>query len=99
MNTMDLAAHLAEVHELPKSRAKAFLDEALAVVPDALRSGDEVALAGFGKFSVKSRPARKGRNPATGESIKIAASKRLTFSAAKAAKEAVNTPKRGRAKK
>ena len=99
MNTVDLAAQLAEAHELPKSKAKAFLDDALAAILDAVRSGDEVSLAGFGKFSVKSRPARKGRNPATGESIKIAASKRLTFSAAKAAKEAVNSPKRGRSKK
>ena len=52
MNTMDLATHLAEIHELPKNRAKAFLDDALAAILDALSSGDEVALAGFGKFSV-----------------------------------------------
>ncbi|HLG89727.1 MAG TPA: HU family DNA-binding protein [Alphaproteobacteria bacterium] len=99
MNTVDLAAHLADLHELPKSHAKAFLDDALAAILDAVSSGDEVSLAGFGKFTVKARPARKGRNPATGESIKIAATKRLTFSAAKAAKEIVNAPKRKRAKK
>ena len=52
--------------------------------------GDEISLNGFGKFKVKASPAREGRNPSTGETIKIKASKKLTFAAAKAVKDRLN---------
>jgi DNA-binding protein HU-beta len=59
------------------------------VVTEALKGGEEVQITGFGKFSVRERKAREGRNPQTGEKIKIAASKVPTFSAGNALKEAV----------
>ena len=64
----------------------------------AAKSGEEVGIFGFGKFKVVERGARKGRNPQTGESVKIAAKKVLKFEAAKAMKEGLNTKKRGRKK-
>ena len=56
----------------------------------AAAKGEEVSLAGFGKFKVKDSPAREGRNPATGEAMQIAASRKLTFAPAKAVKDALN---------
>jgi DNA-binding protein HU-beta len=82
-----------------KVDAKQIVDSILAAIVDATAGGDEVSLAGFGKFKLQSRPARSGRNPATGASIKIAASKKLAFTAAKAAKDALNSPKAKKAKK
>ncbi len=99
MNTTELAAQLADQHELTKTLAKQIVDDVLAAIVDAAQSGDEVSLAGFGKFSVKIRAARKGRNPATGEAIKIAASKRLAFSPAKSVRDAMNSPKKAKKKK
>jgi len=99
MNTSELAAHLAERHELTKTLAKQIVEDALTAIVDAAQGGDEVSLAGFGKFSVKSRAARKGRNPATGEAIKIAASKRLAFAPAKSVRDAMNSPKKAKKKK
>ena len=66
------------------------LDAVLDSVTDALKKGDQVALVGFGTFAVKERAARKGRNPQTGETIDIRASKVPGFKAGKALKEAVN---------
>ena len=99
MNTTELAALLAERHELTKTLAKELVDDVLTAIVDAVHGGDEVSLAGFGKFSVKSRAARKGRNPATGEAIKIAASKRLAFSPAKSVRDQMNSPKKAKKKK
>jgi DNA-binding protein HU-beta len=62
----------------------------LKSIVSAVVSNDEVSLAGFGKFKVKASPEREGRNPANGEKIKIAASKRLSFSLVKAVKDALN---------
>lgn len=61
-----------------------------ASIADAAAKGDEVTINGFGKFKVKASPARDGRNPSTGETIKIKASKKLTFAAAKAIKDKLN---------
>jgi len=66
------------------------VDAVFGAIADAAARGDEVSLNAFGKFKVKASPAREGRNPATGETIKIAASKKLTFAAAKAVKDRLN---------
>jgi DNA-binding protein HU-beta len=90
MNTSELADHLAASDAgLTKSQAKTIVDTLFAGVRDALVAGDEVNLAGFGKFKVQDKPARTGRNPATGETLQIAASKKVSFTVAKALKDAV----------
>jgi len=90
MNTADLADRLAASDpNLTKAQAKTLVDTLLAGVRDALVAGDEVNLPGFGKFKVQAKPARTGRNPSTGAAIQIAASKKVSFSAAKALKDAV----------
>jgi len=68
-------------------------------VTESLTKGEKVQLIGFGTFDVKSRPARKARNPRTGEEIKIAASKAPAFKAGKALKDKVNTPAKKKGKK
>ncbi|WP_332774040.1 HU family DNA-binding protein [Phenylobacterium sp.] len=90
MNTSDLADRLASSDpNLTKAQAKTLVDALLAGVRDALVAGDEVNLPSFGKFKVQAKPARTGRNPSTGAAIQIAASKKVSFSAAKALKDAV----------
>ncbi len=90
MTKNDLAEKVAERTGLPASQARQALDAAIDTVSDELAAGGEVALAGFGKFSVSHRSARQGRNPATGETISIAASKAAKFSAASALKSRLN---------
>ena len=90
MNTAELVAKLAEAHGLGKAQAKSIVDDVLKDIVDAAASGAEVSLPGFGKFKVKATPEREGRNPANGEKIKIAASKKLTFSPAKSVKDFLN---------
>ena len=90
MNTADLAAKLADQNSLSKSQAKIIVDELLREIVAAASSGAEVSLPGFGKFKVKETAAREGRNPSTGEAIKIAASKKLSFTPAKAVKDQLN---------
>lgn len=90
MNNAELAETLVENHGLTKSDARKAVDDVMAAIVAAAAKGDEVSLAGFGKFKIKDSPAREGRNPATGETIQIAASKKLTFVPAKAVKEALN---------
>jgi DNA-binding protein HU-beta len=90
MNTTELVAKLAEVHGIGKAQAKSIVDDILKDIVDAAASGSEVSLPGFGKFKVKATPEREGRNPASGEKIKIAASKKLTFSSAKSVKDLLN---------
>ena len=80
MNTAELAAKLAEAHGLSKAQAKSIVDDVLKDIVDAAAGGAEVSLPGFGKFKVKTTPEREGRNPSSGEKIKIAASRKLTFS-------------------
>ena len=70
--------------------ASRYINDILSAITDAAAKGDEIALNGFGKFKVKTSAARQGRNPSTGETIQIAESKRLTFSAAKAVKDRLN---------
>jgi DNA-binding protein HU-beta len=90
MNTAELAAKLAEAHGLSKAQAKSIVDDVLKDIVDAAAGGAEVSLPGFGKFKVKATPEREGRNPASGEKIKIAASRKLTFSPAKSVKDLLN---------
>jgi DNA-binding protein HU-beta len=90
MTKNDLADKVAERTGLAASEARQALEAAIDAVADELAAGGEVALAGFGKFSVSHRAARQGRNPATGETINIAASKAAKFSAASALKTRLN---------
>jgi DNA-binding protein HU-beta len=90
MNTTELVTKLAETHSVSKTQAKAIVDDVLKRIVEATASGAEVSLPGFGKFKVKEKPEREGRNPANGEKIKIAAARKLTFSPAKAVKDALN---------
>ncbi len=90
MNNSDLADTLASEHGLTKADARKVVDSVLSAIATAASKGDEVSLSGFGKFKVKDSPAREGRNPATGAVMKIAASKKLTFSPAKAIKDMLN---------
>lgn len=90
MNNSDLADKLAADHGTTKADARKLVDAVFVAIADAAANGDEISLNGFGKFKVKDSPAREGRNPSTGETIKIAASKKLTFSPAKAVKDKIN---------
>jgi DNA-binding protein HU-beta len=90
MNTSDIADHLAGAHGVTKADAKKMVDGVFAAITAAAAKGDEVSIPGFGKFKVKDSPARDGRNPATGAPMKIAASRKLGFSVAKAVKDALN---------
>jgi DNA-binding protein HU-beta len=90
MNRADIVARVSEATGLPKATAEVAVTNIFKAVTDALTSGDSVAIAGFGNFSVKARDARKGRNPQTGAEIDIPASKVPGFKAAKALKDAVN---------
>lgn len=89
MNTSDLIDHAAAQSGLTKAQAKTIVDGVLSQIAGAAARGEEVNLPGFGKFKVQDRPARQGRNPSTGETIQIAATKKVTFQAAKALKDAV----------
>jgi DNA-binding protein HU-beta len=91
MNTADLVDQIASHDDkLTKTQAKAIVDALLGAIRDAAVRGEEVSLPGFGKFKVQAKPARTGRNPTTGASIEIAASKKVSFQPAKALKDAVN---------
>jgi DNA-binding protein HU-beta len=84
-----LALALAETHELPKKQVIAMLEGMVGVIAKHLKKGTRVRLNGLGILQVRKRAARMGRNPATGEAIKIKASKKIAFRAAKDLKEAV----------
>ncbi|RJX68658.1 HU family DNA-binding protein [Vibrio sinensis] len=90
MNKTELVAHIAETAELTKIDAGRALDAILNGITESLANGDEVALMGFGTFKISARAARDGRNPRTGETVKIAASKLPSFKAGKTFKDAVN---------
>ena len=90
MTNTDIATVIAEKHAIAKTDAKTMVDALFAAVIDAAARGEEIAIAGFGKFKIKDSAAREGRNPATGETIQIAASKKLGFAPAKAVKERLN---------
>mgnify|MGYP001576664986 CR=1 FL=1 len=90
MTKQDLVAKIAGINSLSKKQAEEMIDSVGAVVTDALLAGDEVTLPGIGKLSAVQRAARIGRNPQTGEEVKIAAKRAPKFSAAKALKDALN---------
>lgn len=81
---------MAESADISKAAASRALDAMIDSISGALKKGDSLTLVGFGTFSVRSRAARAGRNPKTGETIQIKASKAPAFKAGKALKEAVN---------
>jgi DNA-binding protein HU-beta len=83
LNTTELIDAVAEANGLQKSKAKDIVTSIFTSIVDAAKAGDEVSINGFGRFSVKSRPEREGRNPRTGETLKIAASKSLGFKMSK----------------
>jgi DNA-binding protein HU-beta len=84
-----IAANIAEEHELAKKQAEAILGNMVELVVKHLKKGDRIRIGGLGILQVRKRAARMGRNPATGEPIKIKASKKVAFRAAKELKEAV----------
>ena len=90
MNKTELIDAIAAAADLTKADSGRALDAVLDSVTAALQKGDQVALVGFGTFSVKARAARTGRNPQTGAEIQIAAANVPGFKAGKALKEAVN---------
>ena len=84
-----IAAELAEGHELSKKAAEAVLGDFVSLITRQLAKGDKIRLTGLGILQVRDRPARTARNPATGESVQVAASKKIAFRPAKELKEAV----------
>ena len=90
MNKTQLAEVVALKTGLKKKEAEAAVNAMTEAVAEALKAGDKVQIIGFGTFDVKESAAREGRNPRTGETIKIAASKRPVFSAGSALKNALN---------
>ena len=84
-----LAAGISEEHGLPQAQAEAVLAGVFEAVAARLKAGERVRIGGFGVIEVKDRPARMGRNPATGEAIQIADSRKLAFRAAKELKAAL----------
>ena len=84
-----IAETLSESHELPKKQVMSMLEELVGTVTKHLKRGARIRIGGLGVLQVRKRPARMGRNPATGEPIKIKASKKVAFRAAKDLKEAV----------
>jgi DNA-binding protein HU-beta len=84
-----IAAALAEKHGSPKKQCVTMLEDTVAMLGKHLKKGDKIRMAGLGIFQVRKRAARMGRNPATGEPIKIKASKKIAFRAAKELKESI----------
>ena len=89
MNKSQLIDAVAQNSGLKKKDAEAAINALTATIADALKNGEKVQLVGFGTFEVKARGERTGRNPKTGETITIAASKHPAFAAGKALKDAV----------
>ena len=90
MNKSELIDAVAAAADISKAKAAQAVDGMTSAVTKALSKGDQVTLVGFGTFSVRERAARTGRNPRTGEEIKIAAAKIPALKAGKALKDAVN---------
>ncbi|MBR6329287.1 MAG: HU family DNA-binding protein [Lachnospiraceae bacterium] len=91
MNKTELISALAEKTEVSKKDAEKVVNAFVEVVGEQLKKGDKIQLIGFGTFEVAERAAREGRNPQTGKTIKIAASKSPKFKAGKALKDLVNS--------
>ena len=96
MNKNDLIDSLIEEHDVTRGFARDLVDSVFQNITDAAHQGEEVSIFCFGKFRVAERGPRKGRNPKTGEPIKIAASKRLKFEPARAMKTSLNTKRRAK---
>jgi DNA-binding protein HU-beta len=90
MNKSELVEAVASYTDLSKADATRAVDAVVASIAEALQRGDQVALVGFGTFSVKHRAARTGRNPQTGKTMDIAASNVPAFKAGKGLRDAVN---------
>lgn len=90
MNTSELIDAVAAANSITKADAKKVVETVFEVIAGAAAKGDEVSVNGFGKFKVKESAAREGRNPSTGATITIAASKKLGFAPAKAIKDRLN---------
>jgi DNA-binding protein HU-beta len=90
MNKQELIAAVAEKTDLPKAKAGDVIDEVIEAITKALKKKQEVRLVGFGTFSTSKRKAGKGRNPRTGEEIKIPATTTVRFKAGKQLKDSVN---------
>ena len=90
MNRMELVAAIAEKSELSKKDAEKALKAFTDVVAEELKKAEQIQLVGFGTFKVSERAAREGRNPQTGETMQIKASKSPKFTAGKALKDALN---------
>lgn len=84
-----LAAQLAEAHAMPKKQAETVMEDVIGLLVAHLKAGARLRLGGFGSLEVKDRPARTGRNPATGAAIQIAASRKIAFRPAKELKAAI----------
>lgn len=90
MKKDQLISAIADKADISKEAAGKTLDALIDVLSEALKNNEEVTLVGFGKFMVRERAARTGRNPKTGEPLNIAASKTPSFKAGKALKDAIN---------
>jgi DNA-binding protein HU-beta len=90
MNMTELKKTVSEASGLSQTDADKALKSGFAAIAEALTSGDSVVIPGFGSFSISERAARAGRNPQTGKTIQIAASKAVKFKAGKALKDSVN---------
>ena len=90
MNRSELVDAVSGKTDMRKSEASKAVDAVFDAIADALKDGDEVRLVGFGTFSVASRAASEGRNPRTGEKIKIAASKQAKFKPGKGLRDSLN---------
>jgi DNA-binding protein HU-beta len=90
----DIVDHIADKAELSKKQAGAAYEAMVDAITSSLRKGERVTVPGFGSFAVGERAARTGRNPKTGQSIKIAASKNVRFKAGKDLKEGLNKKRR-----
>lgn len=90
MNKAEFVGAVADAADITKADAERAVEAVFKVVKKALKSGDSISLVGFGTFSVRKRAARTGRNPRTGDTIKIKASKVPAFKAGKGLKDAIN---------
>ena len=90
MTKVELIAAVANDANLTKKDAEAAVNSALNAITAALKDGDKVTLVGFGTFEVRERPARKGRNPMTGEAIDIDATRSVAFKPGKSIKDAMD---------
>ena len=90
MNKTELVEKVAESAGLTKTQAEAAINAFVETITDGLKAGDKITLKGFGTFEVRQREAREGRNPRTGETMTIAASKAPAFKASSALKNVIN---------